>query len=235
MARYLRQRRQLGEGELVLGRLRADEAFALASDRSDATSRAESFAGAGDYEQVRRAALACERCRLAGGRTQVVFSDGNPRGRLIVIGEAPGAHEDRTGLPFVGRAGKLLDLMLASIDLSREDSVYICNVLKCRPPANRNPLPDEIEACTPHLERQIELVAPEAILAVGGFAAQFITGRQVALGRLRGEIYDYGGVPAVVTYHPAALLRNRGWTQPAWDDLQLLRHTLDRTGGSGGG
>ena len=232
LARYLSQRRELGEGDMVLSRLSADEALTLARARPEAQAGETSLPLSSDYEEVRRTALACERCRLAAGRTQVVFSDGNPRGRLVVIGEAPGAHEDRTGLPFVGRAGKLLDLLLASIDLSRKDSVYICNVLKCRPPANRNPLPDEIEACTPYLERQIELVAPEVILAVGGFAAQFITGHQVALGKLRGEIYDYRGVPALVTYHPAALLRNRNWTQPVWDDLQLLRNTMDRTGRS---
>ena len=148
----------------------------------------------------------------------------------MVIGEAPGANEDRTGLPFVGQAGKLLDLMLAAIDLSRRESVYICNVIKCRPPGNRNPTPDEIEACTPYLRQQIELVAPQVILAVGGFAAQFVTGRQMALGKLRGEVYDYEGVTAIVTYHPAALLRNPGWTQATWDDLQLLRGVLDRAG-----
>lgn len=235
LARYLNQRRELGEGDIVFSRLNADEALALARAPTDAPTGEASPALSGDYEEVRRTALGCELCRLAEGRTQVVFSDGNPRGRLVVIGEAPGAHEDRTGLPFVGRAGKLLDLLLASIDLSRKDSVYICNVLKCRPPGNRNPMPDEIEACTPYLERQIELVAPEVILAVGGFAAQFITGRQVALGKLRGEIYDYRGVPALVTYHPAALLRNRGWTRAVWDDLQLLRNTMDRTGRSAGG
>ena len=235
LARYLVQRRELGEGDIVFSRLSVDEALTLARARPEAQAGETSLPLSGDYEEVRRTALACVRCRLSEGRTQVVFSDGNPRGRLVVIGEAPGAHEDRTGLPFVGRAGKLLDLLLASIDLSRKDSVYICNVLKCRPPGNRNPAPDEIEACTPYLERQIELVAPEVILAVGGFAAQFITGRRVALGKLRGEIYDYRGVPAVVTYHPAALLRNRNWTQPVWDDLQLLRNTMDRTGRSGGG
>ena len=235
LARYLNQRRELGEGEVVFDRLSAEEALAFARKPTDAPAGDESVPLSGDYDELRRTALACERCGLAKGRTQVVFSDGNPRGRLVVIGEAPGAHEDRTGLPFVGRAGKLLDLLLASVNLSRKESVYICNVLKCRPPGNRNPLADEIEACTPYLEQQIELVSPEVILAVGGFAAQFITGRQVALGKLRGEIYDYRGVPAVVTYHPAALLRNRGWTQPVWDDLQLLRNTMDRVRRSGSG
>ena len=220
---------------MVFDRLSAQEALALTRKRGDAPPGDAPVPLSGDYDALRRTALGCKRCGLARGRTQVVFSDGNPKGRLVVIGEAPGAHEDRTGLPFVGRAGKLLDLLLASVDLSRKESVYICNVLKCRPPGNRNPLPDEIESCTPYLERQIELVSPEVILAVGGFAGQFITGRRVALGKLRGEIYDYRGVPAVVTYHPAALLRNRGWTQAVWDDLQLLRNTMDRAGRSGNG
>ncbi|MFV2006273.1 MAG: uracil-DNA glycosylase, partial [Longimicrobiales bacterium] len=125
------------------------------------------------------------------------------------------------------QAGKLLDLMLASIDLSRRDSVYICNVLKCRPPGNRDPMQDEIDQCSPYLKRQIELVAPEVILAVGTFSAKLLTGTTKPLGRLRGEIYSYEGVPLIVTYHPAALLRNRGWTRSAWDDLQLLRQVLD--------
>lgn len=179
------------------------------------------------YDQLRDTALACTRCGLAEGRTQVVFSDGVPDARVVVLGEAPGAHEDRTGLPFVGAAGKMLDLMLASVDLSRARNAYICNVLKCRPPGNRNPLPEEIEACTPYLRRQLELVSPEVLLAVGTFAAQWLTGRSETLGKLRGEVHSYGGVPVVVTYHPAALLRNPGWTRAAWDDLQLLRRIID--------
>ena len=145
----------------------------------------------------------------------------------MVIGEAPGANEDRTGLPFVGQAGKLLDLMLASVDLSRKRDVYICNVLKCRPPGNRNPQPDEIDECAPYLRRQIELVRPEVILAVGSFASQWLTGSKSSLGKLRGQIYRYEGVPVVVTYHPAALLRNAKWTRSFWADLQLLRSVLD--------
>ena len=180
-----------------------------------------------DYEVLRGAALACTRCRLAEGRRQVVFSDGNPDGRLMVVGEAPGAREDATGLPFVGQAGKLLDLMLAAVGLSRADSVYICNVIKCRPPGNRNPLPDEIEACAPFLRDQIRLVSPEVLLAAGSFAAQWLTGTTRPLGKLRGEVYSYEGVPLVVTYHPAALLRNPGWNRPCWDDLQLLRQVMD--------
>lgn len=181
----------------------------------------------GDYDALREEALTCSRCQLSQTRTQVVFSDGNPTARLMVVGEAPGAREDQTGMAFVGPAGKFLDLLLASVGLSRETSAYICNVLKCRPPGNRDPLPGEIEACTPFLKRQIDLISPEALLAVGAFSAQFLTGREVAIGKLRGEVYSYHGVPLVVTYHPAALLRNGSLTRPTWDDLQLLRRVMD--------
>jgi uracil-DNA glycosylase family 4 len=181
----------------------------------------------GDLEATRTEVMACTRCRLHSGRTQAVFADGNPNARLMVVGEAPGEQEDRTGLPFVGPAGKLLDLMLASIGLSRLESVYICNVIKCRPPGNRNPLPDEIETCAPYLRRQIELVKPEALLAVGTFSGKLLTRSDRPLGKLRGEVYSYEGVPLVITYHPAALLRNQGWSRLAWDDLQLLRQVMD--------
>ncbi len=181
------------------------------------------------YDDLRDEALACRRCRLCDGRTQAVFSDGNPDARLMVVGEAPGQREDESGFPFVGPAGKLLDLLLASVDLSRKESVYICNVIKCRPPGNRNPLPDEIAACAPFLRRQIQLVSPEVILAVGTFAAQLLVGRETALGKLRGEVYSYEGVPLVVTYHPAALLRNSGWTRATWTDFQLLREVMERS------
>lgn len=181
-----------------------------------------------DYDALRDAALSCTRCALASTRTQGVFSDGNPEARVMVVGEAPGANEDESGVPFVGAAGRLLDLMLASVGLSRRDSVYICNVIKCRPPGNRNPEPAEIAQCAPWLHRQIELVAPEVILAVGTFAGQLLSGYgDRTLGALRGEVHTYRGVPLVVTYHPAALLRNGSWTQASWDDLQLLRRVLD--------
>jgi DNA polymerase len=158
----------------------------------------------------------------------VVFSDGVPDARLVVVGEAPGANEDASGLPFVGAAGKYLDLLLGTVGLSREDSVYICNVLKCRPPGNRDPMPDEIEACAPYLKKQLELIRPQALLAVGSFAARLLTGSEkMALGRLRGTVHSYEGVPLVCTYHPAALLRNPKWTRSFWDDLQLLRNLLD--------
>ena len=180
-----------------------------------------------DYPGLREVALQCTRCGLSETRTRVVFSDGSAEARLVVVGEAPGANEDRTGVPFVGQAGKLLDLMLASIDLSRDDSVYICNVLKCRPPGNRNPQAHEIRACSPFLLRQLELVQPRALLAVGTFAAQLLTSVDAPLGKLRGTVHSYQGIPLVATYHPAALLRNSGWVRSAWDDLQLLRQVMD--------
>lgn len=242
LARYLRQLRELSGSHLFLDQLTAEEALKLAVLRSHApatTSKPSDLHGssadavasqehlASDYEELKAHALSCRRCSLAETRTQVVFSDGSPGARLVVVGEAPGAREDKTGKAFVGPAGKYLDLLLACVGLSREDSVYICNVLKCRPPGNRNPLPAEIQACTPYLRRQLELISPRALLAVGSFAAQFLTGRESPLGQLRGEVYSYQGVPVVVTYHPAALLRNSVYTRPTWDDLQLLRQVMD--------
>ncbi len=224
VARYLRQQGELGGPEIFLGELNRDEALDLVRRREGPEKKSRS---SGDYEALREEALACRRCSLARTRINVVFSDGNPQARVMVVGEAPGAQEDKTGLAFVGPAGKLLDLLLASVDLGRESSAYICNILKCRPPGNRNPLPDEIQECTPLLRRQIELISPEAILAVGAFSAQFLTRKTLPLGQIRGEVYSYQGVPVVVTYHPAALLRNPGWTQATWDDLQLLRHVVD--------
>ncbi len=247
LAAYLDQRRRMGEPAVLPEGLAPGELLRLvaAGDRSRTAgvrpdtvpSRGAGNAATGpegavnigtaDYRALRDTALSCTRCRLCEGRKTVVFSDGNPAGRLMVVGEAPGADEDATGLPFVGPAGKLLDLMLASVSLSRRESVYICNVLKCRPPGNRNPSPDEIDACAPLLKRQIELVAPEVLLAVGTFAAQWLTATGKAVGKLRGEVYRYQGVPLVVTYHPAALLRNPGWSRLVWEDLQLLCQIID--------
>lgn len=224
----------MGATDLFLDGLTRSEALKLAAIAASASPTTTSPISETlpvlptSYTELREAALSCTQCRLAEGRTQVVFSDGSERARLMVVGEAPGANEDKTGVPFVGQAGKFLDLLLACVDLSREDSVYICNVLKCRPPANRNPMPDEIEACSPYLKKQIELVQPEVLLAVGTFSAQLLTGRQkIALGKLRGEVHSYQSVPLVVTYHPAALLRNPKWTRAFWDDLQLLRGVMD--------
>ena len=237
-ARLLQQQIEMGGRELFMGRLTREQALALAAAaKSSGTDILPVDSGENvkslpvlptSYEELRSAALSCDRCQLAESRTQVVFSDGAVDARLVVVGEAPGANEDRTGVPFVGAAGRYLDLLLATVGMSRRDSVYICNVLKCRPPGNRNPMADEISACSSFLEKQLELVHPEALLAVGSFAAQLLTGQEkTALGRLRGEVHSYRDIPLVCTYHPAALLRNPKWTRSFWDDLQLLRAVMD--------
>lgn len=180
----------------------------------------------GDLAAVRSVAVGCLGCGLATTRKQVVFGEGNEQAELMVVGEAPGAEEDRTGRPFVGKAGQLLDTLLASAGFPREN-VYICNVLKCRPPGNRNPQPDEIEACNPYLRRQIELVSPRVIVTVGAFASQTLLGTTESINRLRGRVHSHHGVPLVPTFHPAALLRNASWIRPTWDDFQRARALID--------
>ncbi|CAN5851647.1 uracil-DNA glycosylase [soil metagenome] len=187
----------------------------------------ESLAQLATLEELRAAALGCPRCRLCETRHHVVFGEGRTTAELMVIGEAPGAEEDLRGLPFQEKAGELLDLLLATVGFSR-DSVYLCTVIKCRPPGNRNPELDEVEACAPYLRRQVELVEPGAILALGGFAAQTLLASTTPLNRLRGGEHQYMGVPLVPSYHPSALIRNRGWIRPVWEDLQRIRSILDR-------
>jgi uracil-DNA glycosylase len=198
----------------------------LARRRQTPDLPAEEIVRIDDFDRLREVALGCTRCRLAESRNQVVFGEGDPAAAVMVVGEAPGAEEDRTGRPFVGRAGKLLDLLLRSIGFEREQ-VYICNVLKCRPPGNRNPRPDEVETCSPYLLRQVEMVAPSAILACGTFAAQTLLETGTPIGKLRGTAHDYHGVPLVPTYHPAALLRNPAWVRLAWEDAQRVRTLVD--------
>ena len=173
----------------------------------------------------------CTLCPLSRDAKNPVPGEGNPNADFMCVGEAPGATEDELGRPFVGQAGQLLDKILAAIKLSRNE-VYICNVLKHRPPGNRNPMPDEVLACTPYLLRQIELIQPRVILALGTFAAQTLLNTREGIGKLRGRIHRYYGVPLVVTYHPAALLRNPSWKKPTWEDVQLARKLLDRTNSS---
>ena len=168
----------------------------------------------------------CRMCGLSEGRRTVVFGSGNPDAGLMFVGEAPGADEDREGLPFVGSAGGLLTRMIEAIGFQRED-VYIANIIKCRPPGNRDPLPEEIETCRPYLERQIEFVRPAAICTLGRFAAQTLLESDESMGSLRGRLFSYRGIHLVPTYHPAALLRNQQWKRPAWQDLQLLRRAYD--------
>ncbi len=179
-----------------------------------------------DWDELREAVLQCTRCELHRTRTQAVFGVGDPHADWLIVGEAPGAEEDRLGEPFVGQAGRLLDAMLASIGLKRGENVYIANVLKSRPPRNRDPSPQEVAACLPYLERQIDLIRPRLVLALGRFAAQSLLVTDTAIARLRGQVHRYRGIPLVVTYHPAYLLRNPADKARAWEDLVLARRTM---------
>ncbi len=239
--RYLHQRLELGERNFLLNSLSASEAVELASPPAIGTAFpsvtepprvTNASAPAPElthgWDELREVALACTRCGLSRTRSNVVFGEGALDAEVLVVGEAPGSEEDRTGRPFVGRAGKLLDKLLASVGFPRE-SVYICNVLKCRPPANRNPKPPEVDACNSLLTRQLDLVQPRAILACGTFAAQTLLETTDSIGGLRGEVHSYRGVALIPTYHPAALLRNPAWVRPVWDDLQRLRTLIDHS------
>jgi DNA polymerase len=189
--------------------------------RTDAGTRLADF-----HESVRD----CRKCGLSEGRRTVVFGSGSPNAGVMFIGEAPGADEDRTGLPFVGPAGALLTRMIEAIGFQREE-VYIANVIKCRPPGNRDPQPEEVNTCKPYLERQIEHIQPVVICALGRFAAQTLLDTDEPLGTLRGRLFTYRGIHLIPTYHPAALLRNQQWKRPAWQDLQLLRRVYDGAAG----
>ena len=168
----------------------------------------------------------CTKCELHRTARNPVPGEGSATARLVCVGEAPGASEDETGRPFVGQAGQLLTKILEAIKLSRDD-VFIVNVLKHRPPGNRNPLPAEVDACRPFLIRQLEIIKPSVIVAFGTFAAQTLLETKLSIGKLRGAIHRYHGIPVVVTYHPAALLRNPAWKRPTWEDVQLARRLLD--------
>ncbi len=182
-----------------------------------------------DWETLRQTVSGCTRCGLQTTRTQTVFGVGNPQAELMVIGEAPGADEDAQGEPFVGRAGQLLNNMLKALGLERSQ-VYIANILKCRPPNNREPKPEEAAHCAPYLERQIALVDPRIIVAVGRIAAQNLLQTDTPIGRMRGRVYHFGAraIPVIVTYHPAYLLRSPGEKRKAWADLQFAQDVLAR-------
>ncbi len=176
-------------------------------------------------DELREVILTCSTCRLCEERANAVPGEGPPDARLMVIGEGPGAKEDETGRPFVGRAGELLTDILAAIDCPRE-TVFIGNVVKCRPPNNRNPERDEIDACVPYLYRQIEAIRPSVILAMGATAASTLLNARGSLASLRNKVHRFRGIPLVVTYHPAALLRNPNWKKPTWDDVRIARRLL---------
>jgi uracil-DNA glycosylase len=253
--RYLAQQIELGGGEIILRRSRAPEPTAPQEQRQTMPTLTETgkwrhgappIPGPGltvlsptpvllgnDLGVLESLEAVAERirttycCDLCPGRTNAVPGEGDPHAPLVLVGEGPGATEDATGRPFVGQAGALLDSILAAIEVPRS-SVYITNVVKCRPPQNRKPLPDEIAACIPYLHRQLELIRPKVILAMGGTAGEALLGVRKSLGELRGKVHTYNGVPLVVTYHPAALLRNPNWKKPTWDDVRIARQLLDR-------
>jgi DNA polymerase len=178
------------------------------------------------WSRLREKVLGCMRCReLVANRHSVVFGSGNPQAKLVFVGEAPGAEEDRQGLPFVGPAGQLLTKMIESIGL-RRDEVFIANVLKCRPPGNRSPLPQEIKNCEPYLTRQLELIRPRIICALGTFAAQTLLKTATPISALRGKTQNYQGIPVICTFHPAYLLRNPSEKRKAWEDLKRLKKLL---------
>lgn len=212
---FLKQQKELGVDTLPV----------MASDEEASEQSSESDMGDG-LESLRAQTLNCQACLLCEGRSLVVFGEGNPNADIMFVGEAPGAEEDRQGVPFVGASGQLLTRMIEAMGVARED-VYIANVVKCRPPNNRDPLPEEIAQCEPYLIRQIEMVAPAVICTLVRFAAQTLLKTTDSMGRLRGKIFDYHGVKLVPTYHPAALLRNAQWKRPTWEDLKLVRTLYD--------
>jgi len=221
---------EMGYGELYIS---LDSSSGGAADGAlGGTSAQEPVAASGDRGEsliaLAEEASTCEKCGLCEKRSNVVFGTGNPNADLMFVGEGPGANEDRQGIPFVGAAGQLLDKIIKAIGMSR-DEVYIANVVKCRPPGNRDPLPDEVASCMPYLERQIALVQPKVLVALGRVAAQTLLGNEQSISRMRGQWHSFEKVPLRVTYHPAALLYNEGYKRPTWEDMQLVR---DRLAGS---
>jgi DNA polymerase len=190
------------------------------------TGRQEPWMSAGTLDDLNGLICECQKCALGQTRTRFVFGVGNPRASLLLVGEAPGADEDLQGEPFVGRAGQLLNKILDAIGFKRSD-VYICNILKCRPPNNRTPQGEEVEQCLPYLQKQIGLVQPRVILCLGLVAAGHLLGTKESLSRLRGQVLKHEGIPVMVTYHPAALLRNPNWKRPAWEDVQAVKKLHD--------
>ncbi len=221
LRKFLEQREELGEREFFLERSLLEISPGTApSEGGEARSKAEALTEL--WESMRD----CRKCRLGSTRRNLVFGDGNPDAGIMFVGEAPGAEEDMQGLPFVGRAGKLLTRIIEAMGMRRED-VYIANIIKCRPPKNRDPEPDEVAACEPHLKRQIEIIQPTVICALGRIAGQTLLKTKMSMSNMRGRIFLYNGIKLIVTYHPAAILRNPGWKKPTWEDIKLLRREYD--------
>ena len=218
VSQYLKQTRELFGDELFLDQTPTSTKTEPKKMNPDLPSNIDGF-----YKQIHN----CTRCALGDSRTEFVFGVGDPKASLVLVGEAPGEQEDLKGEPFVGRAGKLLDKILTAIDRSRQKDVYICNVLKCRPPKNRDPLPDEVAECEPYLIHQINLIKPKLIVALGRVAGKTLLNVDKPLKSMRGILHDYHGTPLIVTYHPAALLRNPNWKPETWKDFKWIRSIID--------
>lgn len=210
--RFIKQQIDLGFDQLYLSKEK------VKSSAESPSQKLESF-----HRKIGN----CQECHLHQNRTNLVFGTGNPQARLMFVGEAPGREEDLQGKPFVGRAGQLLDKILQAINFKREE-VYIGNVLKCRPPENRDPLPEEVEKCEPYLLQQIQIIKPEIICALGRISAQVLLKTKLSLGQLRGKFHDYHGIKFLATYHPAALLRYPQYKHQTWEDVKLLRKEYDK-------
>ncbi len=190
----------------------------------------EPWVGSGSLPDLDRQICECFKCPLGHTRTRFVFGVGDPSAEVMFIGEAPGADEDAQGEPFVGRAGQLLNKIIEAVGMKREE-VYICNILKCRPPNNRDPLPTEMETCTPYLMKQIDLVKPKFIICLGRISAQWLLQTTESLSALRGKTHEFRGTTLIVTYHPAALLRNPNWKRPTWEDMKMFKTLYDNAKG----
>ena len=207
--------------------IRVRFAFSSEATTSDMFAGSTGLETCTTLEEVEARSVGCQNCELAGGRTNVVFGAGNPNARLMFIGEAPGRDEDIQGIPFVGRSGQLLNKILEAAGIERDD-VYIANIIKCRPPNNRTPLTNEIEACIPYLGRQVALIAPRVICTLGLPATQTLLGIRGSMGSLRGKMYVEGDVKVIPTYHPAAALRDPKYKRPIWDDIQLIKREYEK-------
>jgi len=220
--KFIAQQIELYGDELAVGReqVLASSESKVISEEKEVWQKSQTLA------ELNQTIENCRKCKLAETRHKFVFGEGNPNADIVLVGEAPGADEDRTGRPFVGAAGQLLTKILAAIQLTREE-VFICNILKCRPPQNRNPQEDEIHACEPYLYKQIELIRPQFVLCLGLFAARTLLKTTRSLGELRSHVHTFGNAKLLVTYHPAALLRFPQYKRPTWEDVQLLRRLYD--------
>ena len=203
------------------------ELLDLAEDYLSEGVKRDHSAGFDSLEGIQTEIEGCKKCRLYETRTKCVPGKGVLNPGVMIIGEAPGADEDRSGIPFVGKAGQYMDKWMDAINLDRDKDLFIGNIVKCRPPGNRDPFPDEIEACRGYLERQIQLIKPKLILSVGRIASQFLIGSTLGIGRLRGRMYHYRGIPLIPTYHPSGVLRNpESYRKPVWEDLKAVKQFL---------